>query len=770
MEPLSHYLDVTLFTLGSIAVACATHLWLKKRFSGSLKPVVWVGVLVTCAVAWVRMDVEERSEKLRIENLLSGYARLFAMELEREGHHLITFDTPPDDPHYLQLIELQKRWLQAAPRVHDVYTLRRLPSGKKALLVDSETDYDRDGAYDRSNEGRTEIGEGYDAEAPGMDLAFEGVANFDSEPTEDRWGTWVSASCPLHGPDGSVDAIVGVDYDADAFSAAGRSGRFRVLGYMLSLQVLLLGAGGLLSLARGQLRERESAAARLAESERRFRDFMDNSPAVAFVKDEDGRYLYVNRTFEQILGRSESMVLGRSDMEIWTRDIADSLRAHDLEVVEKNVPLEAVEQVPDAGGRERSWFVAKFPLRNREGRMQVGGVAVDISRQLQLEEEIRQSQKMETVGQLAAGVAHDFNNALMIVASCADLITSEPNDPEEVRYHAGLISRSADQAAILVQRLLTFSRKQPITKSLHDVRDLIESLAALLRRTLGDQIAVRSSLEPGLPAIEVDSVLIEQLLMNIAVNARDAMPNGGDLTFAARRVSVENTAGRGAHARVGDFVCIEVEDTGCGMAPATIQRIFEPFFTTKEVGKGTGLGLASAYGIALQHGGWIEVISAPGEGSAFHVYIPAAKSALSSAAPAALPPSQRAPFSFAGLKVLLVEDDPHVRLVVRLLLGQSGFAVLEADSPAAAEPLWEANREDIDLVVTDMMMPGGVNGLSFATSLLEEKPDLRVLCMTGYSADLPALRDLKDPRIALLLKPFGPSELQEIVMRMMIRC
>jgi CheY-like chemotaxis protein len=378
---------------------------------------------------------------------------------------------------------------------------------------------------------------------------------------------------------------------------------------------------------------------------------------------------------------------------------------------------------------------------------------------MNLEAQFRHAQKLECVGQLAAGVAHDFNNILTIIQGYAEHALGRCADPT-LQAHLKQISASTHRAAALTRQLLLFSRKRVMQPKTIDLNSVLADFTNMLPRLLREDIALKAEYAQELPPIEADRGMLEQIVMNLAVNARDAMPNGGELSMVTRSLEIaEDYTRHHPDARTGRFVCMTVTDTGCGMDRKTLDRIFEPFFSTKEVGKGTGLGLATVYGIVKQHQGWIEVISEPGQGTSFRIYFPAA-------APAELPSTelQLASERIQGGKetILLVEDEPVVReLVSEVLLGYE-YRVLQASSGVEALRVWDEYHGQIDLLFTDMVMPEGMTGRELAQVLKQRKPELRVIYTSGYSTEMMG-QDFAKGDTAFLCKPYVPPELARLV-------
>ncbi|MEO8351784.1 MAG: PAS domain-containing protein, partial [Chthoniobacteraceae bacterium] len=509
MQILASILFV-LVTGGAAGAACW---WLIRQRRSRLPLLLVLFTLLSWAGGNYLANRVVKKERTRLEQHLLGYAQIFAQQIQRLGHEQITINTPPDDPLYLELIQAQCDWLVTVPLAQDIYTMRLRPDGRAVLLVDSETDYDHNGDFLGESEQRTPIGELYEpAELdPGLQKAFTGEGNFNSIPASDRWGNWVTAAWPLFNSHHQVDAIIGIDYDASDYLATGREAAWRMFAYTTVLHLALIGTITLVASARWRSEDQARAAAEIKRTEDRFRVFMQHSPAVAFVKDEDGRYCFVNAAFEKQIGRSHQDVLGRNDSDLQSAIMALEMHQNDERVFETGCAIEVMESVSDRSGKTRKWWVAKFPLPEEGNRRQIGGVAIDVTAQSELEEQLRQTQKMESVGQLAAGIAHDFNNALTVISNCAELIEDAAADEKAARKHAKLIRRSAEGAAGLVQRLMQFSRKQPVQKRFVNIPSLLRQTEVMLSRTLGAQIAVHISAPDDLPAIVGDAVALEQV-------------------------------------------------------------------------------------------------------------------------------------------------------------------------------------------------------------------------------------------------------------------
>ena len=410
------------------------------------------------------------------------------------------------------------------------------------------------------------------------------------------------------------------------------------------------------------------------------------------------------------------------------------------------------------GARTLSWSF--YPI----GRLQVVHCYVgDVTDRMVLEEQFRQAQKMEAVGLLAGGVAHDFNNLLTVIQMQISMIRMKGHLPSDALPGIEEIANAAERAANLTRQLLTFSRRQVKEARLLDPGELVGGMTRLLRRVLGEDVALENHFAPDLPPVHADPGMIEQVLMNLAVNARDAMPRGGRLTIALETVTLQaDQLATRPQARAGRFVRLSVRDSGTGIAREHHARIFEPFFTTKEVGRGTGLGLAIVYAVARQHDGWVEFESEVGVGTTFHLFLPASTQKL-----AELKADAQMTEAIPGGSetILLVEDEAGVRGVARTALRRLGYTVLEAENAPAALRLWEQLGRRVNLLFTDIVMPGGMSGRELADRLRQQRPDLPVLFCSGYNRETPLPEGEFETGSVFLAKPYRAEELAGAVRR-----
>jgi PAS domain S-box-containing protein len=497
-----------------------------------------------------------------------------------------------------------------------------------------------------------------------------------------------------------------------------------------------------------------------AALERRYRQLIDNANDLVFIMDQEGRFISVNPACQRVTGYTPEEAL-RMKLEQWVlsemwlplRQYLDEQRApghsrvHEVSILSK-------------GGRRVSLELSVSAIYD-EGRITgLQGIARDITERRALEHQLHQAQKMESVGQLAAGIAHDFNNIMTVILGHGSLLSLEPGLGESAQESCQQVTAAAQRAADLTRQLLAFSRKQMMNRRTLDLNEIIANLTKMLARLLGEHIELKV-VGTDLPAIKADAGMVEQIIINLAVNARDAMPQGGRLEIATRQAAfTEADVERNPESRIGRFVCLSVSDTGCGMDKATLEHLFEPFFTTKGVGKGTGLGLATVYGIVKQHEGWSEVTSEPLQGTRFDIFLPACNESPAFAAGEAAPA-----LAFQGGRetILVVEDEPSLRQLVQRVLREHNYQVFSAATGKEALRVWQNQTDTLDLLLTDLVMPDGMSGRDLANHLRQKKPGLKVIYASGYSAELAAVEASLEEDIRFLPKPFVPATLVQAV-------
>jgi two-component system cell cycle sensor histidine kinase/response regulator CckA len=495
----------------------------------------------------------------------------------------------------------------------------------------------------------------------------------------------------------------------------------------------------------------------LRDSQYLLEGITDNSNAVIFTKNVDGRYLMINRRFEQLFHVSRDSVVGMTDYDLFPKECADAFRAFDRQVLASGRVIEAEELVPHDDGLH-VYIAVKAPLFDKTGApYAVCGIATDITEWKRLQEQLRHSQKMEAVGRLAGGVAHDFNNLLAIIIGYAELLRSALSDHPALLEKAEKITKAAGQAVGVTRKLLTFSRRNMPQPQPINLNDLLSELGSMLRSVVSEDIELKIQTASAVGLIRSEPSLIEQVILNLVINACDAMPQGGKLTLLTERKFLDEEHARARNVQSGSYVHLTVTDTGCGMDTETQARIFEPFFTTKEEGKGTGLGLATVYGTIQQAGGFITVQSQLGQGTTFHVHLPQIK---------ALEVDESRPLATASARgsetILLVEDQDQLRSLISEVLEKNGYVVLQARHGQEALDLMRNYKEPIHLMITDLVMPQ-MGGRELARALVPAHPDMKVLYMSGYTDNEISEEEISSSSLAFIPKPFAPDTLAQKV-------
>ena len=520
--------------------------------------------------------------------------------------------------------------------------------------------------------------------------------------------------------------------------------------------------------------QRRTAETALRLAEARFRDVFENAVEGICQSAPSGRLLAVNRAMARLCGypSPEELCANVSDL---ARDLhIDPPRRAEFDrlLIEQGEVLAYESQIRRRDGtiiwiseNARAVRAANGALHHYESMVTeiTGRKATEAAlrhseeQRRSLEEQLIQAQKMEAVGQLAGGLAHDFNNVLTVVIGYSRLLLDRATTPADAIAPLTQIFTAGTRAANLTRQLLVFSCRHAVNRQTVDVNQLAGDIGEMLRRLIGDHIKLHLALAPEPCPAAADAGMLEQVLMNLAVNARDAMPGGGTLTIATAPVTL-TAATLPSHpvARPGKFVCLSVRDTGCGIPPEILRRIFEPFFTTKEIGRGTGLGLAMVFGIVQQHQGWIEVESTVGTGTCFRILLPAVPAA---AANLFHPPPELAAASRRSETILLVEDEPGVREYAAAVLGSHGYRVLQAATGVEALEVWKWHASRIALLLTDLVMPDGLGGVELAARLRREKPALKVVLTSGYANESIGEQFRPPAGMHFIQKPYPPQAL-----------
>jgi two-component system, cell cycle sensor histidine kinase and response regulator CckA len=503
-----------------------------------------------------------------------------------------------------------------------------------------------------------------------------------------------------------------------------------------------------------ELMERRRIEKALRDSEERYRELVENARDVILTLAPDRTIQSANSSFLALSGWDRARCLNQDITVLIHPDDLPSTAAIFQGVLTGGKPPTFEVRLREKGGHFIPFEFTVTPQVSAGRIVGIMGIGRDVSERKSLEGQLRHAQKMESIGQLAGGVAHDFNNLLTVIQGHTDLVNASPSLPEAITESLDEIASAARRAAGLTRQLLTFSRRQVIEPRNFDLNETVSSTSKMLKRLLGENIEFRFEPASRPALVHADTGMMEQVLMNLAVNSRDAMPRGGSLTVRVGFETVKESDERKlSDATPGRYVCLTVSDTGTGIAPEHLQKVFEPFFTTKEEGKGTGLGLATVFGIVRQHRGWVAVESEVNRGTTFRVCLPTLTAE-------ARPAEEKKPAE--ALKggtetILVVEDEAPLLRVVKAALERFGYRVVVSESAVAALRIWHEMKTDIDLVLTDIVMPEGMTGQELATILRAESPGLPIILTTGYTDRI--INNGGDPSLYVLRKPYDLQKL-----------
>lgn len=743
-----------------ILAFAAHYFWLRKN---SLPRPPWILWLIAIALLVFGISESKRAgdrEHENVRRLTEDFARLYGSEMEESGHWKLPNNAPANDPLFLTLIEKEKAWEKLNPDVADIYTIRKRSDGTNIFIVDSETDYDHNGKYEGEREQRTDIGEVYDKFDQGLEDALRGKANFDLIPVTDRWGTWISAFVPMYAPSGKLDAVLGVDFDAEKFDRAIVNAQLRVLAIVAVLLLILLASSVLNTLQRAQIEERNKTEEKL----RLLGSAVEQAQESILITDAQlelpgPRIVFVNPAFTKMTGYTKEELIGKTPRILQGPKTDKAAREKLKETLARGEGAhgEAINYRKDRTEFDIEWHIA--PIRDsRQVVTHFISIQRDISQRKRIEEQLIQSQKFETVGKLAGGIAHEFNNIMMAILGHTDLMLNTIPETHALAGNAKVIRQAAERASTLTHQLRAFARRQFLRPQSLSLNKVISDMELIIRHLAGPEINICIVPTPDLYTVLADPGQISEVVTNIILNAKDAMPSGGKLTLETGNINFdEESASRYPELKSGHFASLSITDTGAGMTPEVQARVFEPFFTTKGVGKGTGLGLATAYGIVKQSGGHILVYSELGKGTTFRIYLPELQKD-----PRQKVQTAEHPGAPRGSEIILVvEDNATVREMTTKFLRQLGYGVLTATNGEEALKLLETpGREPVDLLFTDIVMPV-MDGMELSRRVEKLFPKMRILFASAYAENALIHQGIVEPGMTLLEKPFSLATLAQ---------
>ena len=499
-------------------------------------------------------------------------------------------------------------------------------------------------------------------------------------------------------------------------------------------------------------------------SEQQQRELLNNTSSLVYMKDMDGRYLFINRRFETLFHITEHEIKGKTDYDIVSKEKAESFRKNDRMAAEAGKPLEFDETLIQDDG-EHTYISVKFPLKNASGEIYaICGISTDITDRITMEESLRRSQRMDAIGQLTGGIAHDFNNQLGIIIGYLDFLKDYAANDKKPLLWIETASRATQRCVDLTQQLLSFSRSKTKQATVVNVNEVVKDMDNMLSHSITPEVEIQYSLADQLWPVETDLGELQDVILNMVINARDAMPNGGKLIIRTRNINLDSDfVSLYPEVKVGDYVEIELSDNGIGMDKKTQEHIYEPFFTTKQEGKGTGLGLAMVYGFVERYDGYINVESELGLGTSFCLYLPRCDTAN-----VAVKTSTDNTGQLTGTdSILVVDDEVELLQLARDYLIDLGYSVYTAEN--ATRALEILSQKNIDLLFSDVVMPGGMNGYELAQKATQILPTLKVLLTSGFTAKSIAQNGLQKFSENLLSKPYSKVDLAKRIRHVLDR-